>query len=185
LSENSDHQLMRAVRDGDLDKLGHLFEKYHRQLYNFYLRHVEDRLTCEDMVQEVFLRMLKYRHTYRGEGKFTTWMYSIAHNVKIDHFRRAEHRHDFTGEIDSLVSTQPNPEELSHKTGRSEALRRALDRLSDKNREVLILSRFQNLKYEEISQILGCPVNTVKARVFRAIRDLKSLLNEQRDGATP
>jgi len=175
---------MLAVRDGDLDKLGHLFEKYHKQLYNFYLRQVEDRLTCEDMVQEVFFRMLKYRHTYRGKGKFTTWMYSIAHNIKVDHFRRARHRQDFTSETDGLASAQPNPEQLSENSGRIEVLYKALDRLSDEKREVLVLSRFQYLKYEEIAQILGCPVNTVKARVFRAMKDLKSFFNEQKDGAT-
>jgi RNA polymerase sigma-70 factor (ECF subfamily) len=184
LEENTDHDLMLAVRDGDLDKLGHLFEKHHKRLYNFYLRQLGDGLLSEDMVQEVFYRMLKYRHTYRGDGKFTTWMYAIAHNVRIDHFRRTKNRQDFTDVVDTLVSTQPNPEELSDRSSRHEALHRALERLSDDKREVLTMSRFQNLKYEEIAQVLGCPVNTVKARVFRAIKDLKTFFNEQIDEAT-
>jgi RNA polymerase sigma-70 factor (ECF subfamily) len=175
---------MLAVREGDLDKLGYLFEKYHVQLYNVYLRQTGDRQTSEDLVQEVFLRMLKYRHTYRGEGKFTTWMFSIAHNVKADHYRKARHKRDFTDEVDALVSTRLNPEELTEKTGRHEILYRAMDRLSDEKREVLVLSRFQQLKYEEISEILGCPVGTIKARVFHAIRDLRSFFDETRDGAT-
>jgi RNA polymerase sigma factor (sigma-70 family) len=185
LTGQTDHQLMLAVRDGDLDKLGRLFEKYHRALYNFYLRQLEDAPLCEDMVQEVFLRMLKYRHTYRGEGRFTTWMYSIAHNVRIDHFRRMKNRQDFTGEIDDVASPQPGPAELSERSSRHQALHRALNRLSDEKREVLIMSRFQGLKYEEISRILGCPVNTVKARVFRALKDLKASLAQQIDEATP
>jgi RNA polymerase sigma factor (sigma-70 family) len=185
LAEKTDHQLMLAVRDGDLDKLGYLFERHHKKLYNFYLRQVADRLTCEDMVQEVFFRMLKYRHTYRGEGKFTTWMYSIAHNVRVDQFRGAGSRQEFTGEIDGLVSPQPNPEELTERSSRFATLHRALERLSVEKREVLVLSRFQGLKYEEIAQILGCPVNTVKARVFRAIKDLKAHFSGQIDEATP
>ena len=124
MAENTDHQLMLAVRDGDLDKLGHLFEKHHKQLYNMYLRQLEDPLLSEDMVQEVFYRMLKYRHTYRGEGKFTTWMYSIAHNVRIDHFRRVKNRQDFTGETDGLVSMLPNPAELSERSSRHRAATR-------------------------------------------------------------
>ena len=80
MGENTDHSLMSAVRDGDLDKLGYLFEKYHKQLYNFFLRQVRDQQSCEDMVQEVFLKMLKYRHTYRGKGKFTTWLNRITVN---------------------------------------------------------------------------------------------------------
>lgn len=184
MAEKSDHHLMLAVRDGDLDKLGHLFEKHHKRLYNFYLWQLGDGLLSEDMVQEVFYRMLKYRHTYRGDGKFTTWMYAIAHNVRIDHFRRAKNRQEFTDQIDTLASSQPNPEELSDRSSRYEALHRALDRLSDDKREVLTMSRFQNLKYEEIAQVLGCPVNTVKARVFRAIKDLKTYFDDQIDEAT-
>jgi RNA polymerase sigma-70 factor (ECF subfamily) len=179
----TDHQLMLAVRDGDLDKLGHLFEKYHKQLYNFFRRQTEDSQLCEDFVQEVFFRMLKYRHTYRGEAKFTTWMFSIAHNARIEHFRRAKHRKNFTDEIDRLVSSQPNPAELTERSGLHEILYKALDRLSDEKREVLVLSRFHNLKYEEISQIMGHPVGTIKARVFHAIKDLRMFFNEQTDEA--
>jgi RNA polymerase sigma factor (sigma-70 family) len=184
LSDLNDHQLMLAVRDGDLDKLGYLFEKFHQRLYNLYLRQVGDPQTSEDLVQEVFLRMLKYRHTYRGEGKFTTWMFSIAHNVRGDYFRKARHKRDYTDEVDDLVCTQLDPAQLSEKTSRYEVLYRALDRLSDDKREVLVMSRFQNLKYEEISEILGCPVGTIKARVFHAIRELRTFFDEKRDGAT-
>ena len=184
MREISDHLLMLAVRDGDLDKLGLLFEKYHKQLYNFFRKQVGDPLLCEDFVQEVFLKILKYRHTYRGDSKFTTWMYSIAHHARIDYFRKAKNRQDFGGDVDRLVSGHPNPEELSERSSRHEVLYRALDRLSDEKRQVLILSRFQCLKYEEISEILGCAVGTVKARVFHAMRDLKTYYNEQRDEAT-
>jgi RNA polymerase sigma-70 factor (ECF subfamily) len=184
LGEKTDHQLMTAVRDGDLDKLGYLFEKYHKQLYNFLLRQHRDSQMCEDIVQEVFLKILKYRHTYRGKGKFTTWMYSIAHNTMVDHFRKARNRYEFTDEIDRVISTQLTPEQLSERSSRHEVLYKALDRLSDEKREVLILSRFQNLKYEEISEVLGCPVGTIKARVFHAMKDLRAFFNEQRDEAT-
>jgi len=183
LREMTDHQLMIAVRDGDLDKLGHLFEKYHKQLFNFFRRQTEDVQLCEDFVQEVFLRMLKYRHTYRGEAKFTTWMFSIAHNARIEHFRKKGQRKNFTDEIDNLVSSQPNPAELTERSSLHEILYRALDRLSDEKREVLVMSRFHNLKYEEISRITGHPVGTIKARVFHAIRDLRMFFNEQTDEA--
>lgn len=185
MRETTDDHLMLAVRDGDLDKLGHLFEKHHKSLYNFFRRQSDDTQLCEDFVQEVFLRMLKYRNTYRGESKFTTWMYSIARNARIDYFRKARHRQDFTDEIDELVSSQLDPEELSERSSQHEALYRALDRLSEEKREVLILSRYQDLKYEEISKLLGCSVGTIKARVFHAIRDLRTFFNEQRDEAKP
>jgi len=177
LREMTDHQLMLAVRDGDLDKLGYLFEKYHKQLYNYLLRQLVDPQSSEDIVQEVFLKMLKYRHTYRGEGQFRTWMYSIAHNARIDHLKRAS-RYVTTEEIDRLLSAGPTPEESFEQSSRHDVLYEALSRLSDDKREVLVLSRFQNLKYEEISRILGCPVGTIKARVFHALNDLRRFLNK-------
>ena len=180
----ADHKLMLAVRDGDLDKLGYLFEHHHKRLYNYYLGQVADEQLCEDMVQEVFLRMLKYRHTYRGDGKFTTWMYSIAHNVKVDQFRRAKNRYDFSGELDGLAGGGASPEELAERSNRYGMLYQAMDRLPAEKREVLVLSRFHGLKYEEISEILDCPVGTIKARVFHALRQLKVYLNEQGDEAT-
>jgi len=185
LHEMTDHQMMFAVRDGDLDKLGHLFEKYHKQLFNFFRLQQEDLQLCEDFVQEVFFRMLKYRETYRGEAKFTTWMYSIARNTRIDHLRKSRHHKDATNEIDGLISARPNPEELAEKTSGHEHLYRTLARLSDEKREVLLMSRFHNLKYEEISQITGHPVGTIKSMVFRAIGDLRTFFNEQTDEAKP
>ena len=179
MSEITDHQLMLAVRDGDLDKLGHLFEKHHRQLYNYFLKQVANPELCEDFVQEVFLRMLKYRHTYRDDGKCITWMYSIAHNTMVDHFRKVRRRQEVTDEVDGLASTQPGPEAQAEQSSRYELLRKAMDHLSDERREVLILSRFHDMRYEEIAEVLGCPVGTVKARVFRAIRDLKTFFDEQ------
>ena len=75
---------MLEVRDGGLERLAPLFERHHVPLYNYYLRMTRDRELSEDMVQEVFLRILKYRHTFRGEGDFTPWLYHIARNVRID-----------------------------------------------------------------------------------------------------
>ncbi|MBU1699565.1 MAG: sigma-70 family RNA polymerase sigma factor [Candidatus Eisenbacteria bacterium] len=183
MRETSDEQLMQAVRDGDLDQLGCLFERYHKRLYNFFLRQMGNRQLSEDLVQEVFFRMLKYRRTYRGEGKFTTWMYSIACRIKIDHLRQARHRYTFTDEIEELAGTDPDPDHLTEQSLNHQKLYDALSRLSEERRTVLLLSRFQNQRYSEISKILGCPVGTVKARVFYAIRDLKWLFNEQRDEA--
>jgi RNA polymerase sigma-70 factor (ECF subfamily) len=82
LNPTSDKALMLKVRDGDLDRLGLLFERYHRCLYRYFYRLTSQRQTSEDLVQEVFERMLKYRHTYTGKGKFLTWMYQIARNLQ-------------------------------------------------------------------------------------------------------
>ena len=172
MNQSTDHQLMLAVRGGDLDKLGLLFEQYHKHLYNFFLRQTRNPQESEDLVQDVFFRMLKYRHTYRAEGKFTTWMFSIAHNAKIDFYRKKKRRGDKVEEIETLVDVDRNPEEALEQESEASIIKKALAKLSDDKREVLLLSRFQDMRYEEIAKIMGCKVGTIKARVHRALKDL-------------
>ena len=83
---------MLKVKSGDVDRMGLLFERYHRPLFGF-LYHMlgGSRASSEDLVQNVFYRMLKYRHTYTGEGEFRTWMYHLARNVLADHIRKNRH----------------------------------------------------------------------------------------------
>ena len=168
---------MQLVRNGDPRKLGILFERYQTPLYNFYLRMTADRGAAEDLVQDVFLRILRYRHTYQDGTAFSTWMYQIARNARFDHFRkrRGEVALDDTGDIGSAA---PSPAEDIESKQETALVRRALARLPHEKREVLVLSRFQNLKYEQIAGILDCEVGAVKVRVYRALRDLRQIYSE-------
>ena len=167
-----DHELMMAVRDGELDRLGFLFEKHNKSLYNFFLRQTGDTQTSEDLVQDVFYKIIKYRHTYRGESKFTTWMFRIAINSKVDYYRKQKHRSDETEISESIESKDPSPEEISLQKEKRALLMKALQMLPEAKREVLLLSRFQNMKYDEIAEILGCKVGTIKARIHWALKEL-------------
>ena len=80
--------MMLSVKAGDLDKMGLLFERHHRALYNFFYYMTGRRESSEDMVQNVFFRMLKYRHTFSGEGEFRTWMYHLGRNVLKDFLKK-------------------------------------------------------------------------------------------------
>ncbi|HNV31114.1 MAG TPA: sigma-70 family RNA polymerase sigma factor, partial [Cyclobacteriaceae bacterium] len=84
----SDNNLMMKVREGDLDKMGLLFERYKRPLYGFFYGLNKEQELSEDLVQNTFLRILKYRHLFRGDGDFRAWMFHIARNVNIDHHRK-------------------------------------------------------------------------------------------------
>src|SRR5882757_3418662 len=86
---DSDHELMLAVRAGEIRRLGDLFERYHKPLYGFFVRLTNQPSASEDLVQIVFYRILKYRHTYRDEGKFSAWIYHLARKVSADHFRKS------------------------------------------------------------------------------------------------
>jgi len=169
----TDNELMLQVRDGDISKLGILFERHHVKLYNFLVRLTNRRDTSEDMVQDVFVRIMKYGQSFRGEAPFTVWMYQLARNAAADHFRKWKNEIRSDGVTDERVDEEPTAGDNLVKAEQSDLLKRAMALLSAEKREVLILSRYQELKYEEIGAILDCPVGTVKARVHRALQDLK------------
>ena len=176
----ADHLVMLAVRDGDVERIGVLFDRHHRMLFNFFLRLTANRGLSEDLVQDVFFRMLKYRQTFQAGTHFTSWMYQIARNAHIDQARkrRLEIVPDDEASWDSVASPDADPQARLEQAQEVKLLRRALDRLPLEKREVLVLSRFQNLKYSEIAEVLGCEVGAVKVRVFRAVRELGQIFFE-------
>lgn len=170
---------MLQVRSGEGETLGVLFERYHGPLFNFYARLMGDRTVSEDLVQEVFLRILRYRDTYQPGTPFRPWMYQIARNARMDHYRKTPRLETF--EPDMLPPVAPHDSAQQQQEGA--LLHRALMRLSDEKREVLILARFQELKYTEIARLLGVELNTVKTRVHRALQDLRDAFRELERGA--
>ena len=169
---------MEEVRDGKVEKLAILFERYHVALYNFFLRLSANRSISEDLVQDVFFRILKYRHTYRGESKFTIWMYQIARNAHIDHLRKRKEEIPLEEQWKAPLSHDRSPQESLEQGEEIALVRQALARLPLRRREVLVLSRFQNLKYREIAELLGCNTGTVKAHVHRATKELGKIYFE-------
>lgn len=169
---------MMKVKHGDLDKLGLLFERYNRPLFSFFYRMCKETDISEDLVQSVFERILKYRDTYTGSGAFTTWMFSIARNAHIDHYRK-EKRTGITVEIDEerLETEDEEVKAVTNKKEKKELLEAALDRLDDDKREIVILSRYEGLKYKEIAVILDTTEGAIKVKMFRAMKELKDLVN--------
>ncbi len=163
---------MLSVRDGDLGKLGILFERYQGTLYNFFLRLTGSRQASEDLVQDVFFRMLKYRHTYQDVSDLTTWMYQIARNVRFDYYRKRKREVMLEESENERANQDPGPVERLQRHQEIALLRGALARLPEEKREVLVLSRYQDLKYDQIAGILCCDVGTVKVRVYRALKEL-------------
>jgi RNA polymerase sigma factor (sigma-70 family) len=173
VSAEHDDRLMTAVREGDVSPLGVLFERHHRPLFNFFLRLTGDRQASEDLVQDVFFRILKSRTTYRPGTQFRTWMYQIARNAHVDRFRGRAREVYEDAETLAPVSVEPGPAAALEQQQEAVLMRRALSLLPEDKREVLVLSRFQGLKYQEIAALLGCEEGAVKVRVFRAMRALR------------
>ena len=178
----TDNFLMEEVKEGKVEKLAVLFEKYHVQLFNFFLRLTGNRGASEDLVQDVFLRILKYRTTYKGQSKFTVWMYQIARNAHIDYLRKSKGELSLDDQWDEVVKAEPTPLDRLEHGQDVKLLQEALARLPLKKREVLVLSRYQDMKYKDIAELFGCQIGTVKAHVHRAIKDLGKIYYELSGG---
>jgi RNA polymerase sigma-70 factor, ECF subfamily len=178
----SDNVLMQKVRDGDLAKMAVLFERHHRTLFRYFLHLGGDRASSEDLVQDVFLRMLKYRHTYQDGNPFTAWMYQVARHAHLDRVQKRKGETPLSGEhaepFAEPASAEPDPGQILQRRQDLGLLRRALAALPVDKREVLVLSRFQNLKYAQIADILSCDAGTVKVRVYRATKALTQIFFE-------
>jgi len=170
----TDNAVMAEVRAGQVARLAVLFERYHRALFRYFISMNRHREQAEDLVQEVFFRILRYRSSYDPAQSFTAWMYQIARNAGVDQGRK---RRAEVVDIDSFVlaSAAPGPEESASRGQDLELLRRAMSRLPEDKREILVLSRFQGMKHEDIAEVLGCEVGTVKVRVYRALRALEQI----------
>ncbi len=168
-----DEQLMIQVQDGRVEMLAILFERHHVHLFNFFLRLSGDRSLSEDLVQEVFLRILKYGHSFRCDSKFTTWMYQIGRNAHIDHLRSRHPEISIDESWEQEASPLPLPPQKAEGEQEADLLARALERLPLRRRELLLLSRFQNLKYQEIADLFACSVQSVKVQVHRSLKELR------------
>lgn len=175
---STDNELMLQVKTGDVEQLGVLFERYKKPLFGFFYRSTRNPALCEDLVQNVFLRLLKYRSTFTGSGKFTTWMFQIAHNVFMDHCSKSGRTKNIEDmNENSFIADQ----ELTDNIVKEEQVRllnEALSKLNEEQRELIFLSKYQELKYKEIGKILNCNEGTVRVRIFRALAELKRIYTE-------
>jgi RNA polymerase sigma factor (sigma-70 family) len=169
----SDEALMLAVKNGNVDKFSQLFERHRPRLFAFFYRMTGNASGSEDLAQEVFVRMLKYRKSFDDGKEFRPWMYQIARNVRADYFRKVEN--------ESLLSeyrgpaAEPSPSQEFERQQQASMLHRALLALPEEKRELLILARYEGLRYEAIAALMEIDVGAVKVRVHRALRELRAV----------
>ena len=173
-STTGDSQLMGRVRDGDVALLGELFERHHQRLFHFFLRLARSRSAAEDLVQEVFVRMLKYRHTFRAESEFVPWMFTLARNAATDLYRARPKELQPNADAPEPEAPLAHPIAGIERAEQETRLRRALARLDPAKREILLLARFSELKYDRIAEQFGISEGAVKVRVHRAMKELKA-----------
>lgn len=166
---------MLGVKNGDTQKLGLLYERYKKWLFNFFYQLCGERDLSEDMVQNVFMRILKYKHTYSEDSKYVTWMFQIARNVNNDHFRKNKKHQQLTTMDSVAYKVEGNDDfegrfELNENKG---ILMKALASLPDEKREILVLSKLKGLKYQDIGTIMNCTESTARQKTHRALKELK------------
>jgi len=168
----SDAKLMELVKSGRVEHLSTLFLRHHRQLFNFFLRQTCSRSISEDLVQEVFYRILKYRSTYQNQAVFSVWMYRIARNVHFDLLRSRREEIPLEESPPLAADRAQQPEEKTATQNEVSLIQKALDMIAPKKKELLLLTRFQEMKYKDIATLLGRREGTVKADVHRALLEL-------------
>jgi RNA polymerase sigma factor (sigma-70 family) len=175
VKEETDNEIMYQVRAGQLDRLAVLYDRYQAPLFGFFRGMTQDRELSADLVQNVFYRILKYKHQFQG-GQFRTWLFHIARNVHHDQYRRKNQ--PIKVSIDDYKDQIRDRYETDFELNSAEdlgLLRKAIAALPEDKREILLLSKYQEKNYKEIGEILGCTEGAVKVRVFRALNDLKAM----------
>lgn len=189
-SEASDEMLMVRYQRGDREAFAELVRRYSGPVYNFSVRHLRLAPVAEDVTQEVFLRLVQKAAEFKHEARFSTWLYTIARNLCIDHLRKLKHRRHASLDTSVAPDDAPLGERLAARginadTERSvlsievlHAIEGAVDSLPDEQREVFLLREIANLPFKEIAVATGVGENTVKSRMRYALDRLQQALAE-------
>ncbi|WP_420552594.1 RNA polymerase sigma factor [Tenacibaculum aiptasiae] len=172
----SDNALMLKVKNGEHHKLGLLYERYKKRLFGYFYHMNKDAGLSEDLVQNVFVRVLKYKHTYTEESKFITWIFQIARNEGYDYYRKQKkHQHHDIDEVGYNLNHSDDFQQKMEVLEKKTILKRAMEQLSSEKREVLTLSKFKELRYKEVGEIIGCTEGAARTKVHRALFELKEI----------
>jgi len=189
-NDEADEVLLQAYRAGDVRAFERLVARYEKPIWNFLRRFVADAATAEDLLQEVFLRVVKSADEWRGAAKFSTWLYTIARNLTVDQSRRAVHRNAASldaerdaGEStttlhDRIASTDRRADELASDRETKQKIDAAVAALPAEQREVFLMREVMEMPFAEIAAAVGASEPTVKSRMRYALEKLRAALVE-------
>lgn len=168
-----DDELIRQTARGNEQAFLELYQRHHRQVFNYVARLTRNPEEAQDLLQDVFLAVWRGASGFRGEAGVKTWLFRIAHHQTVSWLRRRRPVVPLE-EWDELGD--PGPEQLVIASWQRQKLSAALDRLSVKHRAVLELAFVHEMSYNEIAKVVGCPVGTVKSRMSYALQALSGAL---------
>lgn len=189
-----DEALMQAFCTGDAASFETLVSRHQRGVYNFLLRSVGQKARAEELLQEVFLRVVRSKARYTPSAKFTTWLYSIARNLCVDESRRARFRKHQSLDAprrgadgdpgSAMISSLPSEDVPTDEAAEAPTIRRrlaeAVSKLPVEQREVFLLRQVSGLSFREIAETVDIPENTVKSRMRYALEKLRGELGDLR-----
>ncbi|PKR78882.1 RNA polymerase sigma factor SigX [Halalkalibacillus sediminis] len=163
-----------------------LYDQYHHDLYKFIFYMVKEKVTTEDILQEVYIKVLNSYDTYQGKSSKKTWLFSIAKHVTIDHFRKQGRRKQYSDQYfdiqesgERLRDTEPLPEEIAETNESMRQLYLALEECSEDQKMVTILRYIQDLSIRETAEILNWSTSKVKTTQHRALKQLQATMNQK------
>lgn len=175
----SDEQLIKKYCKGNRQAMAILIERYQDEMLNFFYRRVDSKTQAEDMVQELFLKVIRHAHRFRAKARFSTWLYRIAINLVRNFYRRprrvsTEEAPEFWANIQDKAANFTASFELKSD------LQRFMRKLKQDFQLILELTYFQDLSTDEVAKVLNLPVGTVKSRRFHALKQLDRLMQESK-----
>jgi len=171
----TDEDIMKLVADGDINKASILFDRYHVNVYSYLLKVNRDKMLAEDLTQNVFEKMIKYKSSFDGKKSFKAWLFTIVRNANIDHHRKRKYDSLDDSYKEVKAGGCDAQKQLETKEG-NEQLMAAINMLPEEEKELLILSKFERLKYAEISSMIGITESAIKVKVHRSIKKLRTIL---------
>ena len=192
MTREQEAAVIQSVLDGDVNAFETLVKEYEKNVYNLALRMTGNSEDAADMAQEAFIKAYNSLSSFRGDSKFSVWLYRIVSNVCLDYLRSRTRKptvslsteNDDGEEVElDIADESQSPELLLDRSLTRDAVRRGLAALPPDHREILLLREIQGLSYEEIAAALGLEAGTVKSRIFRARKKLCSFLIK--DGNIP
>jgi len=180
-----DEEIMMEYRAGDILALEEIFQRYKKPILNYAFKLLASFADAEDVVGEVFYILTSRKDKYEPVAKFSTWIYTIAHNVAIDRIRRRRRIFFFWQKKDSesdsyeeldIPDTRFMPDTEAQKNDLAAYVKRAIDKLPFQLKEAIVLRQYHNLSYEEIAAVLNCSLSKVKILIFRAKESLRKEL---------
>ncbi|MEM7051083.1 MAG: sigma-70 family RNA polymerase sigma factor [Acidobacteriota bacterium] len=185
---NEDAELVAAARAGSQEAYRQLLLRFQRPVYSLIARMVRDPVLAEDLAQETFVKAFRKLDRYDPQRKFSSWLFKVAHNTTLDHMRRRslalvalENPSPDEADLASVLvdDSQRAPDELAQRGDLAQALESAVGALRSEYREIVVLRYQEGLAYQEIAEITGLPMGTVKTHLHRARKELMAILQGQ------